>query len=185
MCIFNLFTVSLRLCIALPAILCATHAIHLYFCSMTVSEGEINTVCVWQACLRVPPLHFLAPAFLNKTHRARPWYISIVQSLPQISGIWCHVVFSHNQPLSTLNSRYVFLFPREVVGIRSNRCVSPGPRGGAPTFLFADAAAPPFAGNVALKSMREKQLVPFKAPERKSPAVPHREEFKSSETDGL
>lgn len=67
-------------------------------------------------------------------------------------------------------------FPGEVVGIRLNRRVSPGPRGGAPTSLLTDASAPPFAGNVLLKSMREKQLVSFKAPERKSPAVPQCEE---------
>lgn len=137
----------------------------------------------WQAYLRGPPLHFLAPASLNKTHRARRRYISIAQSLPQISGIWCHVLFSHSQPPSTPNPRYLFLFSGEVVGIRSNRRVSPGPRGGAPTSFLADAAAPPFAGNVPLKSMREKQLVSFKSPERKPPAVPHREE--SQKTGGL
>lgn len=153
--------------------------IHLDSCTVTISECEINSVRVWQACLRVPPLHFLAPASLNKTHHARPHYISIAQTLPQISGIWCHVLFLHKQPLSTLNSHYLFLFPvKSWASVRIAVCRR-GHVGVRQLFFLTDAAAPPFAGNAPLNSVREKQLASFKAPERKSPAVPRHEEFRN------
>lgn len=121
---------------------------------------------------RVPPLHFLAPASLNKTRCARPSYISIARSLPQIFGIWCHVLFSHKKPPSTQNSLYLFLFPVKSWASVRNAVCRQGRVGGL--FPLTDAAAAPlFSGNVLLNSMREKQLAWFKAPERTSPAVCH------------
>lgn len=131
---------------------------NLDFYTMTVLACGINSVHIWQAYLCVPGLHFLALAPLNKTHRSRPCYISIAQSLPQISGIWCHVLFFAQLAPENTEFTLFISFSGEIVGIGSNRCVSPGPRGGAPTFFLTDAVAPPFAGSMLLNSMRENSL---------------------------
>lgn len=85
------------------------------------------------------------------------------------------VVFEQAAPEHTEFTLFIS-FSGEVVGILSKRRVSPGPSTGGCAKVFfplTDAAAPPFAGNVPFNSMREKQLVSFKAPERTSPAVRH------------